>query len=156
PMPKIGFQDEEEYLAITCQNVYISARCKCVTELRGGNHMAPEVYQSRLNPSFLVPAPPLSVSFLADRDYREVMKRLVFWRPIWGGYRTGEDLAALSLIPDSDAPYNPFHEYRFNMTRYLNLKPDVDYIEQYNHMVQELKALVTALPGALMMPAERA
>src|SRR5262249_39693649 len=61
PMPKIGFQDEEEYLAMTCQNVYISARDKRETGLRGGNHMAPEVYQSRLNPSFLVPTPPLSV-----------------------------------------------------------------------------------------------
>jgi hypothetical protein len=134
PMPKTDFEDEEEFLAMTAANVYMSAKYKSDQGLRGGNHMAPEPYKYPLSISPVVPLvrPPLSVTFLADPDYRKVMMK-IGWLP------AVETTFGLAAIPPTVAPYNPFHEFLFHLSRYSTLKPGFDYIKQYNNMVDAMK-----------------
>jgi hypothetical protein len=147
PMPKTDFQDQEEFLAITTANVYISATCKCETPLRGNNYLTIDEYQYPLVRSAAVPSPPpLSAVFLADPDYREAMKAVYFWLPVY------EEIA---WIQEAIAPYNPFHEFILNMPKYMLLRPDVDYVAQYNHMVEHLDQLVEDLRNPSLSPSER-
>jgi hypothetical protein len=147
PMPKTDFQDQEEFLAMIVANVYMSAKCKCETGLREGNHMTFSELKYPLARSTVVQSPPpLSVAFLADPDYREAMKTLWYWPPLYTG---------ISWIPEADAPFNPFREFTQNMAKYMLLKPDFDYIAQYNHLVADLEKLVKDLRSPSLSPSEK-
>jgi hypothetical protein len=153
PMPKIGFENEEEFFAVTCGNVYMSTKCKCETGLRDGDHVniLPLKYPLSLaymyagtSPNAL---PPFSVAFLADPDYRKVIAKCA-WKPAI------DTVKGLASIPDTVAPYNPFHEFRFNLARYQNLKPGFDYVKQYNNMVDAAVANFVERNSAPRSPGE--
>jgi hypothetical protein len=154
PMPKIGFENEEELMAITCQNIYMSAKCKCETDLRDGNHMDHFPLKYPLSLAYMYsgtspnPLPPRSVAFLADPDYRKVIAKCA-WKPAI------DTVKGLASIPDTVAPYNPFHEFRFKLAQYQNLKPGFDYVTQYNNMVDAAVANFVARTSTPRSPEER-
>jgi hypothetical protein len=151
PMPKTDCQDQEEFLAITAENVYISAKCKCETGIRSYNYLTIDEYTSPLAGSAAVSSPPpLSVVFLADHDYREAMKTLSFWPPVYGSTFGG-----IAWIQEAVAPYNPFREFTVNMAKYMLLRPDFDYIAQYNHLVEQLEQRVSDLKNHSLSLSER-
>jgi hypothetical protein len=147
PMPSSRAEDEEEFLAITAGDIYMSADSHLDTGLRDYNYqgMFELKYPLTRSPVVQSPAPPLSVAILVDPDYREVLTRLAHWPPMFH----------IADIPEADAPFNPFREIKYRLARYLLLKPNVDYVKQYNHMVYDLEWHVVALKSSSLSLEER-